>query len=128
MRSRTPSPSLMLMPAASDATPVANGFTVDASTPVPAPRKMIATATIRSYPSASVSGTRSTKKPSVSSHIPYVVPPSANTDINTATSSAGLWRKRSARRLMPVSMAPVFIVIVMNAPTARTKRKICAEP
>ena len=38
----------MLMPAASEATPVANGFTVEASTPVPAPRKMIDTATRRS--------------------------------------------------------------------------------
>ena len=38
----------MSMPAASEATPVANGFTVDASTPVPAPRKMMDTATRRS--------------------------------------------------------------------------------
>ncbi len=29
---------------------------------------------------------------------------------------------------MPVSIAPVFIVTVMNAPTARTKKKIAAEP
>ena len=60
----------MLMPAASEATPVANGLTVDASTPVPAPRKMIDTATMRSYPSASTSGTIRAKKPSVSSHMP----------------------------------------------------------
>jgi hypothetical protein len=36
------------MPAASDATPVANGFTVEHNTPVPAPRKMIEAATSRS--------------------------------------------------------------------------------
>ena len=29
---------------------------------------------------------------------------------------------------MPVWIAPVFIVTVMNAPTARTNRKIIAEP
>ena len=67
---RTPMPSPRLMPAASEATPVANGFTVEHSTPVPAPRKTIAAATMRSYPSARVSGTSRTKKPSVSSHIP----------------------------------------------------------
>ena len=38
----------MLIPAASEATPVANGFTVEARTPIPAPRKMIDTATMRS--------------------------------------------------------------------------------
>ena len=38
----------MPMPAASEATPVANGFTVEAMTPAPAPRKMIDTATMRS--------------------------------------------------------------------------------
>jgi len=45
---RSPIPSPIVIPAASDATPVANGFTVEASTPVPAPRKMIAAPTIRS--------------------------------------------------------------------------------
>jgi len=29
---------------------------------------------------------------------------------------------------MPVWIAPVSIVMVMNAPTARTKKKIWAEP
>ena len=29
---------------------------------------------------------------------------------------------------MPVWIAPVFIVTVMNAPTARTKKKIPADP
>ena len=29
---------------------------------------------------------------------------------------------------MPVWIAPVFIVTVMKAPTASTKKKICAEP
>ena len=70
MRIRTAIPSPRLMPAASEATPVANGFTVEHRTPVPAPRKMIAAATMRSYPSASESGTSRTKKPSVSSHMP----------------------------------------------------------
>ena len=45
---RRPIPSPMLMPAASEATPVANGLTVEPITPEPAPRKMIAAATIRS--------------------------------------------------------------------------------
>src|SRR3954463_6491972 len=31
-----------------------------------------------------------------------------------------LWRNRSARRPIPVWIAPVFIVTVMNAPTAST--------
>ena len=48
MRSLRPIPSPRLIPAASEATPVANGFTVEHSTPVPAPRKMIEAATIRS--------------------------------------------------------------------------------
>ena len=48
MTSRRPIPSPRLMPAASEATPVANGLTVEHSTPVPAPRKMIEAATIRS--------------------------------------------------------------------------------
>ena len=48
MAMRSPIPSPMLIPAESDATPVANGLTVEASTPDPAPRKMIDAATIRS--------------------------------------------------------------------------------
>ena len=60
--------------------------------------------------------------------MPSVVPPSANTAISTTISSAGLWRKRSASRPMPVWIAPVFIVTLMKAPIASTKRKICAEP
>ena len=80
-------PSPMVIPAASEATPVENGLTVDPITPEPAPRKMIAAATMRSYFSASASGTSSTKKPSVSSHIPYVVPPIAKTIIRIAIST-----------------------------------------
>ena len=45
---RTPMPSPMLTPAASKATPVANGLTVEHSTPEPAHRKMIDAATRRS--------------------------------------------------------------------------------
>ena len=78
--------------------------------------------------SASASGTISTKKPSVSSHIPYDVPPSAKTAIRIAISTEPLCRKRSASRPIPVWIASVFIVTVMNAPTASTKRKIAAEP
>ena len=48
--------------------------------------------------------------------------------MSTTTRIAGLWRNRSASRPMPVSIAPVFIVMVMNAPTASTKKKIWAEP
>ena len=45
-----------------------------------------------------------------------------------AISTEPLWRNRSASRPIPVWMAPVFIVTVMNAPTASTNRKIIAEP
>src|SRR3954462_3183587 len=45
---RRPIPSPMLVPAASEATPVAKGLTVEPITPAPAPRKMIAAPTIRS--------------------------------------------------------------------------------
>ena len=45
-----PDPSPIEIPAASEATPVANGFTVDASTPTPAPIRMVPAATMRSYP------------------------------------------------------------------------------
>ncbi len=45
-RSAMPSPSEM--PAAAEATPVANGFTVEASTPTPAPRMIVPVATMRS--------------------------------------------------------------------------------
>ena len=48
MTTRSTIPSPTSMPAASEATPVANGLTVEASTPVPAPRKMIDAATMRS--------------------------------------------------------------------------------
>ena len=48
MAIRRPIPSPRLIPAASDATPVANGLTVEHSTPEPAPRKMIDAATMRS--------------------------------------------------------------------------------
>src|SRR3954453_22548338 len=45
---RRPIPSPMLVPAASEATPVAKGLTVEPTTPAPARRKMIAAPTIRS--------------------------------------------------------------------------------
>lgn len=45
-RSTMPSPSEMS--AAEEATPVAKGFTVEQSTPIPAPRMIVPTATIRS--------------------------------------------------------------------------------
>ena len=125
---RRPIPSPIVIPAASEATPVENGLTVEAITPLPAPRKMIAAAVMRSYPRARASGTSSTKKPSVSSHIPYEVPPRAKTHIRIAISTAPLARKRSASRPIPVWIASDFIVTVMNAPTARTKKKIAAEP
>ena len=48
MSSRKPMPSPMEMSAASEATPVANGLTVEASTPTPAPTMIVADATIRS--------------------------------------------------------------------------------
>ncbi len=47
-RMRRPMPSPMLIPAASEATPVAKGLTVEPITPLPAPRKTIAAATRRS--------------------------------------------------------------------------------
>ena len=116
------------MPAASEATPVAKGLTVEASTPEPAPRKTIAKPVMRSKPRPSASGTSRTKNPSDSSAIPSVLPASANTDISTTISSEGLWRKRSSSRPMPAWIAPVFIVTLMNAPIASTNRKICAAP
>ena len=125
---RSPIPSPTSIPAASEATPVANGFTVEASTPVPAPRKMIAAPVTRSKPSANARGTSRAKNPSVSSHIPSVVPPSAKTLIKTTIKIVGLWRKRSASRPIPAWIAPLFIVTLMNAPIASTKRKICAAP
>ena len=118
----------MLIPAASEATPVENGLTVEPMTPEPAPRKTIAAATMRSNRSASVSGTRRTKNPSVSSHIPYVVPPIAKIPMRIAISIEPLCRKRRASLPIPVWIACVFIVTVMNAPTARTKKKIAADP
>ena len=48
MRNLKPMPSPIEIPAASDATPVANGLTVDARTPTPAPTKIVAAATMRS--------------------------------------------------------------------------------
>ena len=60
--------------------------------------------------------------------MPYEVPPSAKTPISNAIRTEPLCLKRSASRPMPVWIAPVFIVTVMNAPTARTKKKIIAEP
>ena len=71
---RRPMPSPTPIPAASEATPVANGLTVDASTPAPHPRKMIAAPVMRSYPRASVNGTSRAKNPSDSSAMPSVVP------------------------------------------------------
>jgi len=48
MISRSPMPSPRATPAASEPTPVANGFTVEASVPTPAPTMMIPTPTSRS--------------------------------------------------------------------------------
>ncbi len=45
------------MPAASEATPVANGLTVDAMVPVPAPTRMTTAPSNRSYPRATNMGT-----------------------------------------------------------------------
>src|SRR5947207_1461361 len=45
-----------------------------------------------------------------------------------AMRTAPLWRNRTASRPMPVCMACVFIVTVMNAPTAGTKKKLGADP
>jgi hypothetical protein len=56
MISRNPMPSPSATPAASEATPVANGFTVEASVPTPAPTMMIPTPTIRSYPKPTTTG------------------------------------------------------------------------
>src|SRR6516165_5723648 len=56
MISRSPMPSPSATPAASEATPVANGLTVDASVPTPAPTMMIPTPTSRSYPRAMITG------------------------------------------------------------------------
>ena len=52
----------------------------------------------------------------------------AKIDMRIAISTEPLCRKRIARRPIPVWIASVFIVTVMNAPTARTKKKIAAEP
>ena len=60
--------------------------------------------------------------------MPYVVPPMANTVMSPTTRSIGLLPRRIASRLMPTSIAPVRIVVVMKAPTARTNRKIGAAP
>ena len=48
--------------------------------------------------------------------------------ISAITSSDPLCLKRSASRPMPVWIASVRIVTLTNAPTARTNRKIIAEP
>jgi hypothetical protein len=45
---RNPIPFPIVIPAASEATLVVNGLTIEATTPVAAPRKMIAAATVRS--------------------------------------------------------------------------------
>ena len=45
------------IPAPSEATPVANGFTVEHRVPTPAPSMMTATPVIRSKPSATMIGT-----------------------------------------------------------------------
>ena len=50
-------PSPRAIPAPSEATPVANGLTVDAMVPTPAPTKMTTAPTIRSYPRATKIGT-----------------------------------------------------------------------
>src|SRR4051812_50019424 len=52
----------------------------------------------------------------------------AKIDMRIAISTEPLCRKRIARRPIPVWIASVFIVTVMNSPTARTKKKIAAEP
>ena len=125
---RRPIPSLMLMPAASEATPVANGFTVDASTPVPAPRKMIDDGDHAVV--AQRQRQRHEQHEEAERLLPHPVgrPAEREDDHQDRDHSEPLCRKRSARRPMPVWIAPVFIVTVMNAPTASTKRKICAEP
>ena len=125
---RRPMPSVMLMPAASDATPVANGFTVEATTPVPAPRKMMATATMRSYFKSERQRHQQGEEPE--RLLPHAVGRAAEREDQHQHDDehGGLRLKRSASRPMPVWMAPVFIVTVMKAPMARTKRKICAEP
>jgi hypothetical protein len=48
--------------------------------------------------------------------------------MSSAMSTEPLCRNRSARRPMPVWIASVFIVTLMNAPTASTNRKIGADP
>ena len=54
---RSAMPSPREISAAEEATPVANGLTVEHSTPTPAPRMIVPVATSRSKPSASISGT-----------------------------------------------------------------------
>ena len=122
-------PSPMLMPAASEATPVANGLTVErdharAGAEEDDRRRDHAVVAERERQRHE----QRRRSPSVSSHIPYDVPPSAKTTIRIAIRTEPLCRKRSASRPMPVWIASVFIVTVMNAPTASTKRKIAAEP
>ena len=60
MTTRRRSPSLSGTPAASEATPVAKGLTVEAMIPVPAPSRMIPAPTMRSKPMARVRATRRT--------------------------------------------------------------------
>ena len=57
IRNRRTMPFPRSIPAASDATPVANGLTVDAMVPVPAPTRMTTAPNMRSYPRATNIGT-----------------------------------------------------------------------
>jgi hypothetical protein len=57
MRMRSPMPSPTPIPAASEATPVANGLTVEARVPTPAPTMMVTAPTMRSNPSPTMIGT-----------------------------------------------------------------------
>ena len=60
--------------------------------------------------------------------MPSVVPPIEKSTIITAISTAPRVLIRCATRATPLSIAPVFIAIVMNTPMARTNRKTPAAP
>ena len=95
----------MGMPAKPDAMPVANGLTVEASTPTPEPSRMIPAATMRSKPAAIITGTISAQKATVSSAMPKVEPPRANRAISTGISNCSARQSRAIDGPTPASSA-----------------------
>ena len=117
----------MLIPAASEATPVANGFTVEPITPAGAEEDDRG----RDHPVVvERERQRNHEHEEAERLLPHPVGGAAERedDHQDRDQDEPLCRKRSASRPMPVWIASVFIVTVMKAPTASTKKKIAAEP